>query len=168
MQVKNGKVIAIEPEERNYKALTKMIKLNKDVAPIIPLKVAVYKEDCCLDLYISKKSGCHTIAPYFSERKDVLLNKKEKVRALKIDTIVKELDLEKVNFIKMDIEGAEVDAFLGAEQIIKNFKPKLAICSYHRPTDSEEIKKIILSYNPNYKLKEIDQGEKVLYAWNEY
>jgi FkbM family methyltransferase len=164
---KNGKVIAIEPEERNYKALTKMVKLNKDVAPIIPLKVAVYKEDCELDLYVAKKSGCHTIAPYYEERKRVLLDKKEKVRALKIDTIVKELNLEKVGFIKMDIEGAEIDALLGAEQTIKRFKPKLAICTYHRPTDSEEIRKIILSYNPNYKIKEVEQEEKVLYAWNE-
>uniref|UniRef100_A0A7V6CDD9 FkbM family methyltransferase n=1 Tax=Thermodesulfobacterium geofontis TaxID=1295609 RepID=A0A7V6CDD9_9BACT len=163
----NGKVVAIEPEERNYQALVKMIELNKNVAPIIPLKVAVYKEDCYLDLYIAKKSGSHTIAPYFNERKDVLLDKKEKVRALKIDTIVfEELGLEKVDFIKMDMEGTEIDALLGAEQTIKRFKPKLAICSYHRPTDSEEIRNIILSYNPNYKIKEIEQGEKVLFAWD--
>ena len=67
----------------------------------------------------------------------------------------------------MDIEGAEIDALLGAEQTIKRFKPKLAICTYHRLTDSEEIRKIILSYNPNYKIKEVEQEEKVLYAWNE-
>jgi len=101
------------------------------------------------------------------KEKSILLGKKEKVKALKIDTIVEELGLEKVDFIKMDIEGAEIDALLGAEQTIKRFKPKLAICTYHRPTDSEEIKKIILSYNSDYKLKEIDQGEKILYAWNE-
>lgn len=164
---KNGKVVAIEPEERNYKALEKMTKLNKDIASIIPLKIAVYKENCWLDLYIAKDPSCHTITPYYDERKKYLLGKKEKVKALKIDTIVEELGLEKVDFIKMDIEGAEIDALLGAEQTIKRFKPKLAICTYHRPTDSEEIKKIILSYNSDYKLKEIDQGEKILYAWNE-
>ena len=163
----NGKVVAIEPEERNYKALVKMVELNKNVVPIIPLKVAVYKDDCWLDLYIAQKSGSHTIAPYYDERKKVLLNKKEKVRVLKLDTIVKELSLEKVDFIKMDIEGAEIDALLGAEQTIKKFKPKLAICTYHRPTDFEEIRNIILSYNPNYKFKEIEKGEKVLFAWDE-
>uniref|UniRef100_A0A7V5XG50 FkbM family methyltransferase n=1 Tax=Thermodesulfobacterium geofontis TaxID=1295609 RepID=A0A7V5XG50_9BACT len=163
---KNGKVIAIEPEERNYKSLVKMIELNKDVAPIIPLKVAVYKDDCWIDLYIAKDSSCHTIST-FCVKKYALLNEKKKIQAFKLDTIVEELSLEKVDFIKMDIEGAEIDALLGAEQTIKRFKPKLAICTYHRPTDSEEIKNIILSYNLNYKLKEIDQGEKILFAWDE-
>ena len=108
---------------------------------MVPPEIAVYKEDCWLDLYIAKNPICHTIAPYQDERKKYLLNKKERVKALEIDTIVKELGLEKVNFIKMDIEGVEIDAFLGAEQTIKKFTPKLAICTYHRPTDFEEIKK---------------------------
>lgn len=86
---------------------------------------------------------------------------------MKLDTIVEMLGLERVDFIKMDIEGAEVDALLGAEETIKRFKPKLAICTYHRPTDPIEIRKILLNYNPNYRFKELKRGERVLYAWNE-
>jgi len=63
----------------------------------------------------------------------------------------------------MDIEGAEVDALMGAKETIANFKPKLAICTYHRPSDSIEIRKILLTYNPNYKIKELQRVEKVLY-----
>jgi Trk K+ transport system NAD-binding subunit len=80
--------------------------------------------------------------------------------------LVEELGLEKVDFIKMDIEGAEVDALIGAEETISQFKPKLAICTYHRPTDPIEIRRILLKYNPNYKFKEIERGEKVLFAWD--
>lgn len=98
---KNGKVVAIEPEERNIiKLLEKMAELNKNVAFIVPLKIVVYKEDCWLDLYIAQDPNCHTIALYHDERKKYLLDKKEKVKVLKIDTIVRELDLEKVDFIK--------------------------------------------------------------------
>ena len=39
------------------------------------------------------------------------------------------------NFIKMDIEGAEYDALLGAEQILRKYKPRLAISVYHLPSD---------------------------------
>jgi len=166
-----GKVIAVEPEEKNYRVLEKVSKLNEEkVAKIIPLKVAVYKEDCELELNIGTGPDTHTLSQYAEDRKDHILPIKEKVEARKIDTIVHLLGLERVDFIKMDIEGAEVDALLGAEQTIKKFKPKLAICTYHRPTDPVEIRKILLRYNPDYKFKELGRGEgkghEVLLAWD--
>jgi FkbM family methyltransferase len=165
---KNGKVIAIEPEEKNYEALSKTAKLNEGkVAPIIPLKVAVYKENCELGLFVKDSDPLgHSI---YEERIKKARSRMEfeEVKALKIDTLVEELGLERVDFIKMDIEGAEVDALIGAEKTISQFKPKLAICTYHRPTDPIEIRKILLKYNPNYKFKEIERGEKVLFAWDE-
>lgn len=163
---KKGRVIAIEPEKKNYQILEKVRILNEGkAAPIIPIRAAVYKEDCYLELDISSGAGSHTISSYYLS-KEVILSK-EKVQAFKIDTLVKLLNLERVDFIKMDIEGAEVDGLLGAEDVIKKFKPKLAICSYHHPNASVEIRKILLEYNPNYKFKEIKRGEKILFAWNE-
>jgi len=166
---KAGKIIAIEPEENNYQALQKTAKLNEGkVAPILPLKVAAYKEDCRLKLYISRITPCHTLYKGIEHKaiRESLIGLSESVKAVKIDTLVEELGLERVDFIKMDIEGAEVDALIGAEKTISQFKPKLAICTYHRPTDPIEIRKILLKYNPNYKFKEIERGEKVLFAWN--
>jgi len=48
-------------------------------------------------------------------------------------------------YIKMDIEGAEYDALLGAERLIRSYKPVLAICVYHRPQDIWEIPQLINS-----------------------
>ena len=59
---------------------------------------------------------------------------------------------ERVTFIKMDIEGAEYNALKGAEKIIRKWKPKLAICVYHKLEDIYTIPELILEYNPNYKL----------------
>ncbi|MGB9878164.1 MAG: FkbM family methyltransferase, partial [bacterium] len=138
-------------------------------APIIPLRVAVYKEDGYLKLYVSKYTGSHTLYKNIEREsiRESLTGAMEEVKAMRIDTIVEELGLGRVDFIKMDIEGAEVDALLGAERTITQFKPKLAICTYHRPTDPMEIRQILLKYNPNYKFKEIERGEKVLFAWDE-
>lgn len=58
----------------------------------------------------------------------------------------------KVNLIKMDIEGAELSAIKGAENIIRNQKPNLAICIYHKPDDLWEIPTLIKKFNPNYEL----------------
>jgi FkbM family methyltransferase len=142
------------------------------VAPIIPIKAAVYKEDRQLKLYISGRpllSGSHTLYKDIEHKamRESLIGLSESVKAVKIDTLVEELGLERVDFIKMDVEGAEVDALLGAKETISQFKPKLAICTYHRPTDPIEIRKILSQYNPNYKFKELERGEKVLFAWDE-
>ncbi|MDE5696547.1 MAG: FkbM family methyltransferase [Lachnospiraceae bacterium] len=75
---------------------------------------------------------------------------------------------ERVTFIKMDIEGAEIDALKGAAQIIRDQKPKLAISIYHRAEDIIEIPKLILDLRPDYKLYlrhySLLSNETVLYA----
>lgn len=55
-----------------------------------------------------------------------------------IDTFVRDNCLDRVDFIKMDIEGGEYDALLGGQETISKFQPKLAICVYHtrRPTST--------------------------------
>jgi FkbM family methyltransferase len=75
-------------------------------------------------------------------------------------TSLDEIIQEKVDFIKLDIEGAEYEALLGAEQLIRNFKPKLAVCVYHKQIDFIRIPELILSFQPDYKvyLRHYTQG----------
>lgn len=58
---------------------------------------------------------------------------------------------EAPTFIKMDIEGAELGALKGAAETIKKYKPKMAICVYHKVEDIFEIPEYILSLNPSYR-----------------
>ncbi len=57
----------------------------------------------------------------------------------------------KVTFIKLDIEGAEKMALMGAENIIRREKPKMAVCVYHKKEDIWELPKLLLEYRPDYK-----------------
>lgn len=54
--------------------------------------------------------------------------------------------------IKMDIEGAELDALQGMEKFIKVNKPYLAICLYHKESDIYEIPKFLKDICPEYRL----------------
>lgn len=55
-------------------------------------------------------------------------------------------------FVKMDIEGAERDALIGAKELIRNQQPKLSICVYHQFSDLWEIPFYIKSLVPAYKI----------------
>ena len=60
-----------------------------------------------------------------------------------IDRICQKLKVERVDFIKMDIEGAEIQAVVGALASIRMYRPKLAIATYHRSFDFRCLKAIL-------------------------
>ncbi|MDE7324002.1 MAG: FkbM family methyltransferase [Lachnospiraceae bacterium] len=88
-----------------------------------------------------------------------------KVNGERIDDIV---GTDEVTFIKLDVEGAELEALKGASETIQMCHPKLAICIYHKPTDILDIGKYILELSPDYKLAirhyTLSDCETVLYA----
>ncbi len=92
-------------------------------------------------------------------------NKNDKVIKLKqitLDDYVKNNGIKKIDFIKADIEGAERDMLAGAEQVIKKFKPKMALRTYHLPDDPEVLYNMIKKFVPEYN---IIQNKKTIYAW---
>jgi FkbM family methyltransferase len=72
--------------------------------------------------------------------------------SISIDDYVKKNSIIKIDFIKMDIEGAESLALMGAIETIKKFKPKLAIAIYHSMDDFVKIPNWITELNLGYKL----------------
>ena len=65
-----------------------------------------------------------------------------------IDNIIK----EKIDFIKLDIEGAEQDTIQGAKKTIEKHHPILAICIYHKAEDWYQVPKMILDIRKDYKV----------------
>ena len=91
-------------------------------------------------LYFNSNDSCSKI----SEDGDI------EIEVIRLDDFFKTHEVP--TFIKMDIEGAELSALRGCAETIKKYKPKLAICVYHKPEDIFEIPEYILSLNPHYKL----------------
>ena len=84
------------------------------------------------------------------------------VPATTIDDFVRERNLPRVDFIKADIEGAERLMLKGATWTLREFGPKLSICTYHFPDDKELLEKLVLEANPAYR---IEHHFKKLYAY---
>lgn len=79
---------------------------------------------------------------------------------------------EKITYKKMDLEGYDYDALLGAENLIRENKPKIAVTTYHKVQHAEQITAYLKSLVPEYKIftKGIYQGTGspvMLHAWVE-
>lgn len=92
-------------------------------------------------------------------------NGKQVILTVKLDDILKNIS---PTMIKMDVEGAEIDALKGSENIIKKYKPDLSICVYHRLSDIWNIPILIKQFVPEYKFylrcHSIATIETILYA----
>jgi len=109
----NGRVISIEPESYNFEMLKANIKLNK-LSNVTPLNVACWNKNEKLRLYLSPSyvsTGDHSL------KNPVSMDFVE-VSALKLDDILKHLEIDHVDFIKIDAEGADGEVLEGAEKTI--------------------------------------------------
>ena len=108
-----ARIYAFEPDENNYKILLKIkdkYKLNNVIASNI--------------LFSNSETEINFLS--------MDLNRPAvKMKSTTIDKFVEENNIEKINYIKMDVEGAERNILEGAIKTIKKFKPSLAIAIYH-------------------------------------
>jgi len=121
-----GRVYAFDPVADHLRILEHNTKqfsyANVTVMPYGLSDQNIFAEPIFLDGY----------APGFSSRN-------QRVPLRSIDFLVKQNEIARISFIKLDVEGAELAALKGAEESIRRFKPKLAISLYHKPNDLFEI-----------------------------
>lgn len=74
-------------------------------------------------------------------------------RFIDLDTYVNKKDLPRVDYIKLDIEGAELDMLHGAAKTIARWKPKMAVSAYHKWDDIFTLAKYIKSIRSDYEFQ---------------
>lgn len=67
----------------------------------------------------------------------------KKVKIVSIDEWVADRGLNRVDFIKADVEGYERELIKGAMNTLKNMEPSLSLCTYHLPHDATVLRKLI-------------------------
>ena len=144
---KGATAYAFEPVSETFQWLRKTQSLNKLNGDwIFPVQKGLGSSECEINISISSEnSGANSTV---ITRSGI----KEKISVTTLDKFVEKNRLERVDFIKADIEGSEREMLKGATNVLKTFAPKLAICTYHLPDDPEALEKIILEANPNYRV----------------
>ncbi|HHY74169.1 MAG TPA: FkbM family methyltransferase [Bacillus bacterium] len=135
----NGKVYTFEPSSANYR---KIKDLEKRFQNIISIQAGLWDEDQFVKL---SEIEDQPNASFINENG-------EDVKVYKLDSYVEQNGIDKVDLIKMDIEGAEYNALIGAVQTIKRDYPDLAICIYHSPEDLWRIPLWIKRNFPEYNI----------------
>lgn len=145
------RIYGFEPDPITYQKL----KVNFSHEPRIE----------CIPAGLSDRSGTLRFRSDASRGAIFLDEGTEEIAVTTIDETVKG---QRVSYIKMNIEGAEIDALNGAAETIRQWHPRLAISVYHRPSDLWAIPTLIRELNPDYELflRQHDGGviETVLYA----
>lgn len=153
---KYNKIIAFEPDERMYFECKNYVEKRYNNAVVINGAVGAHNGEVRFNNTSSVELG--------SSRVDYISGN----CVTKMYSIDEVLDGEKATFIKMDIEGSELEALRGVEKTIKKYKPILAICVYHKREDIWEIADYILSLHKDYTLYfrhySLIHTETVLYA----
>lgn len=156
-----GKVIAFEPDTANYKKLLKNISLN-NLDNVIAINKGLYCENTNLKFYNDSSGGSFL----FSEDLESKPNGIVKVPVVKLDDEMNRLGIQKVDFIKMDIEGAEIEALKGCKRLLKSNYVNLAIASYHILDGQPTCKRLEgLLQEMGYKFETANPQHLTTYGW---
>jgi FkbM family methyltransferase len=140
--VKNCLSYAFEPIQSNINILEDTVRLYPNNIVIAPYALA----DSCGEATFSISGEMHNNSMVFNE----FAEKKVTVPKITLDEFVNKNNINKVDFIKADIEGAERLMLAGAQNTLKKFAPKLSICTYHFKDDPEILEKLIKQANNEY------------------
>ncbi|NLJ39629.1 MAG: FkbM family methyltransferase [Candidatus Atribacteria bacterium] len=131
----NGRVFAFEPLEEFRKKLLAHVALNelKNVV-VVPKALGDKNTKVTMDGIEVKKEGEGTI------------------ECTTLDTWVKEINLERLDFLKMDVEGHERKVLIGGMEVLRAFRPRMGICIYHLFDDPEVLKSLIQAIDLDYQI----------------
>ncbi len=133
-------IYAFEPDKRNFKKLSSYCEqiTNKR---ILAFNCGAYSSDTTLTFSASGNRNSTAIANGSFEHKTI------DIEAKAPDSV-----LDKVDFIKYDVEGLEYEALLGSKRLLTTIAPDLLVSMYHKSEDMFKLPLLIKEINPEYSL----------------
>ena len=136
-----GKVLAFEASPVEYEKIKQDLAKRTDLKNVELINYGLWNYDTTLKLSVDE-----TASSLIFQWTDNLMD----CKLVTLDNYMKSHKIKKLDYIKMDIEGAESQALAGAEKTIKKHRPNMAICVYHHPVHLYELMLYIDSLNAGY------------------
>lgn len=149
---KNCSVVALEPLQEMENSLSKTFEKKITEKKLILEKKALGRESGTVLFSFNSEHLCDSS---MQESPSCASNDNSvyEVEVTSLDILMKENDLKENGIIKMDIEGSEMDALEGGVELMRKYKPKLAVAVYHDYENALKCKEIIIQANPEYKVE---------------
>lgn len=127
----DGKVFAFEPAPTTQKVLHQTIAINHLQHTVTAVNAAMGSEKGVITFFVSddEADNSNSLVSYKEDRKLQGI----KVPVNTIDNFVKEQELSKVDFIKIDVEGAEYDTLRGGMEVFKTIRPNFIVAIHPEP-----------------------------------
>ncbi|MEO8026631.1 MAG: FkbM family methyltransferase [Bryobacteraceae bacterium] len=166
LKAKVKRIIAIEPAPENLECFRRNFGGDIESGKIVLIPKGVWDKDDILTLNVDPKNSA---ADSFVLKPEGSVGKIQ-VPLTTIDKIVAQLGLDQVDFIKLDIEGAEANALRGAVETMRKFKPRVSVAAYHQANDPRQITNVVLGVGPDYKVEcgpcsELNNGVRPDILW---
>ncbi|MEN6607484.1 MAG: FkbM family methyltransferase [Bryobacteraceae bacterium] len=143
------KVVAVEPAPENLKCLQLNLAREITEGRVVVYSKGVWDRNDVLTIRVVEENpGADSFVMHQENSGKVL-----KLPLTTIDKMVEELKLDRVDYIKMDIEGAEKKALVGGRQTLAKFHPRLALATYHEPGDPVKIPELVRQAWPGYRME---------------
>jgi FkbM family methyltransferase len=152
-------VVTVEPEPTNLECLRRNFQAEISAGRVAVVPKGVWSFDGNLRLSISTiNSGMNSVVRDEG-------GQHIEIPVTTIDSLVGNLGLKRVDYIKMDIEGAEREALAGAQLTLTAFRPRLMLDTYHRPDDPQVLPALLRKAHAGYSMTcgpcEVQEGRLV-------
>jgi len=134
-----SKVIAVEPFPENVEYLYENIRLNGLESRVTVVQAAVSRREGTARLAVLSSGGHHLLATDSSSRDQSI-----QVVTVTLDQLHQEHG--PIGCVKMDVEGAELDAVTGADHLLRTARPSWRIAAYHSPTIRRAVHTLLTNY----------------------
>lgn len=150
LMLDKGKIFSLEPEPSNCKWLLRSITAN-NYSSICVLQMAVSNKNGHTKLYKSNVSGRHSIIAKNTKRDSI------EVKTIKLDTFIKKHNINEINIIKIDVEGADIEVLEGAREYLKKCNQTHILMDIHK-VDRKKIFNLLTKYG--FKIFRISRNMK--------
>lgn len=143
-------VVAIEPEPKNLECLRRNFAAEIAAGRVRVYEKGVWHREEMLSFWVYKHSALDSFVMN-NRKEEAEKPRKIELPVTTIDKLVSELRLARVDFIKMDVEGAERNALEGALGTIAKYRPRMAIATENLADDQHVVPRVIRRARPDYR-----------------